>query len=424
MKKEVNLLFVTHQFPESGGRRQEKLVKYFPRFGIRPVVLTSSLLDPLASEVLQHEFPPDLAITRVSGLPNDPFKLLTNYLGMVRFGDWLRRGIFFPDFWVHWLPLAARRALPIIRREKIDAIFTTSPPESLHLLGLYLQRRTGLPWFADFRDLWTEKKINYRPPTLLHHRLALNRERAVFRKSTAVIANTPYNYRIYRERFHVPAERMTVITNGFDPQDNPVPHIAPQTDARKLVFGYLGYLDKPGFPWREILRIFQELRQAGIPVELRVIGYISRRALAQMEAEGYRRFVHYLPQMPNYRAVPELARQSDLLLTLLYETDYSAAIVPLKMYSYLLMNRRILAVAPETGEVNRILRETRLGESISIGQKERIKEFIRRAYREKRRNGRVAVRPDRAHVEKFNILRLTERLSVFLLKKMEAYEKN
>jgi hypothetical protein len=38
----------------------------------------------------------------------------------------------------------------------VDAIVTTGPPHSMHLIGLRLKRALGVKWIADFRDPWTD----------------------------------------------------------------------------------------------------------------------------------------------------------------------------------------------------------------------------------------------------------------------------
>ncbi len=43
-------------------------------------------------------------------------------------------------------------ALRIARAESIDAIITTSPPNSIHLVGAAVKRALGIPWIADLRD--------------------------------------------------------------------------------------------------------------------------------------------------------------------------------------------------------------------------------------------------------------------------------
>ena len=45
------------------------------------------------------------------------------------------------------------KAKSIIQEEHVDAIVTTGPPHSAHLIGLDLKRQLNLPWVADMEIL-------------------------------------------------------------------------------------------------------------------------------------------------------------------------------------------------------------------------------------------------------------------------------
>ena len=59
-----------------------------------------------------------------------------------------------PDVHSMWTLPAAAAALRIVRSERPDAIMTTSPEESSHLVGMIVAAVTGPPWVAEFRDGW------------------------------------------------------------------------------------------------------------------------------------------------------------------------------------------------------------------------------------------------------------------------------
>ena len=42
------------------------------------------------------------------------------------------------------------------KKNKIDAIISTGPPHSMHLIAMGLKQEFNLPWIADFRDPWTQ----------------------------------------------------------------------------------------------------------------------------------------------------------------------------------------------------------------------------------------------------------------------------
>jgi glycosyltransferase involved in cell wall biosynthesis len=52
--------------------------------------------------------------------------------------------------------------LGVLRSARFDFIISTSPPEVAHFAGHALAERTGVPWVADYRDLWF-------PDMRLHH---------------------------------------------------------------------------------------------------------------------------------------------------------------------------------------------------------------------------------------------------------------
>ncbi len=64
-------------------------------------------------------------------------------------------GKFFPDPKIGWVKPAVRRGQRLGQANRYDAIISTSPPISSHLIGLELSRQLDLPLVADFRDFWT-----------------------------------------------------------------------------------------------------------------------------------------------------------------------------------------------------------------------------------------------------------------------------
>jgi glycosyltransferase involved in cell wall biosynthesis len=55
-----------------------------------------------------------------------------------------------------------RKGLQQCSEQRFDLIVATSPPEIVFLVARTLSRRTGIPWVADFRDLWFRDMLLYR----------------------------------------------------------------------------------------------------------------------------------------------------------------------------------------------------------------------------------------------------------------------
>ncbi len=60
-----------------------------------------------------------------------------------------------PDENATWALTAVPAAIKIVREHGIDAVLTTSPPPSVHLVGAAVKRATGVRWVADLRDSLT-----------------------------------------------------------------------------------------------------------------------------------------------------------------------------------------------------------------------------------------------------------------------------
>src|SRR5205814_10530195 len=111
-------------------------------------------------------------------------------------------------------------ALRIIRREKIQILLTSSPPESTHVAGLIIRRfAQGIRWVADFRDLWTTKRVAYKPPSPVHDRIVRSLERRIYRRADHIIANTEGNRNVYLNDFGVSSSKITLLPGGYDPEE-------------------------------------------------------------------------------------------------------------------------------------------------------------------------------------------------------------
>jgi len=81
-----------------------------------------------------------------------------------------------PDPYAPWARGARRRTARRIASGGVDAILSSSPPDSAHLAALGLAARP--PWVADFRDPWMGL-YHRTPPTAWHRARHATLERRV-----------------------------------------------------------------------------------------------------------------------------------------------------------------------------------------------------------------------------------------------------
>jgi glycosyltransferase involved in cell wall biosynthesis len=122
-----------------------------------------------------------------------------------------------PRTWA--VPALVHAATDLSRRHAFDLLVSTYGPASAHLAASRLAERTGLPWLADYQDLWTDNYAD--PPGRL--RRTLNRwfERRVMR----------------------PAAMIVTVSDGLAVQ-------LQSLLGRPCAVSYFGYVDMPGAPIR------------------------------------------------------------------------------------------------------------------------------------------------------------------------------
>ena len=236
------ILIITYYWPPAGGpgvQRWLKFSKYLPEFGYDPIIIT---VDPEKAEypIKDHTLEQDVRVgqnvyrTNCSGL-YEYYKKLTKtqsapYSGFVNEGvpslkqkiaRFIRGNFFLPDARRGWNKHAYRQAVQIIQKEKIDAVITTGPPMSTHLVGQKLKKRFHLHWIADFRDPWTDiYYYNKMYPTLIAKAIDRKYERNVLLNADQVITVSDYiKKQLAAKSSAIQASKINVIANGFDAED-------------------------------------------------------------------------------------------------------------------------------------------------------------------------------------------------------------
>jgi len=366
------VLFVTYEFPPRGGpgvQRPLKLTKYLPDAGWVPTVLT--VRDPVTAirdETLLAEVPESVEIVRAWSLePNRVVRLFRTLTGqpeagtngatatsLTRLAPSQVRKIqrwFVPDEKRFWKPFAMRHVARLAKRLHFDAVISSGPPNTAHLVGLDASRRLGVPFIADFRDPWVGGLL-FDPPTRLHRQLHLRQEAAVIRGAAAVVTVTARDSNSFAERYG-DGHKFVTIANGFDPADLPNRRPAPHARTRIAHVGTLGPFRSPEPFLRGLYEAESRDRHLSQEVELTFVG--SGREVEAMAGEiGIDTPVRCTGYVDHATALRELA-DADVALLILSPGLESEVTLAAKVFEYLGLRKPILAVAGE-GEVRRVLR--------------------------------------------------------------------
>lgn len=406
---ERRVLVISYYFPPAGGpgvQRVLKTVKYLPEFGWKPTVLTVDRgAFPSTDASMLADVPPDIEVVRTASL--DPLGLYQRLKGgssdapvgsvvatdtASRVAAWIRANVFIPDARVGWLPFAVARGLRLMRSTKFDAILTSGPPHSVQLTGLVLNRLTGIPWMADFRDPWTD--INYYhelPHTALAAAIDQALERMVLRTASAITTVSDSWAELLAEKAN---RQVHVVQNGFDEED--FPHQAPpESPSDAFVLTYAGSL----YASRNMRVIWDALASliddSPLPLRIEIVGTVDPVVRESIEKKGLDNVVRVRPYLPHADAIDAM-RSADALLLVIEDFPLARGMLTGKIYEYLASGRPVIGVGPADGDASRLLEQTGGGRMIDRLDEVGLRKELLRLIREKHRSGRTmgALRDD------------------------------
>jgi glycosyltransferase involved in cell wall biosynthesis len=343
------LLVISYFFPPTAGGgvfRPLAMVKYLSGLGWRITVLTATTprhypVDP----ALERRIPPGVDVVRQPVIWEG--SLVRRAFGALNLG-WLPRNLITPDERIFWAEKAERRARKLLREEPFDCLYTTGPPFSVLVCGLWLKRETKMPWIAEFRDPWTLAPY-LTIPNALHRRFARDAEEDIVRSADAVVMVTPTFTRMMRERYPDFTDKVHCVPNGFDSEDfsglgdrGRHRNEACTVVASGTVFGRYNMDD--------FLKGLEELKKStpGVYSKLRVVfqglpDYRLNRRLLESGLNDRCSSRGFVPHAENVRDL----LQADLLVLPLAPVQNAEGHVPSRAYEYLAGGTPILAICPD-----------------------------------------------------------------------------
>lgn len=403
------VLIITYYWPPSGGsgvQRWLKMSKYLPEYGWQPVIYTAKNAEyPVEDPSLEKDVCPEAEVLRQP--ITEPYIFYKKFLGLKKeqkvkagFIDetgqqkgwkenlsvWIRGNCFIPDARCLWVKPSVRYLKNYLKKHPVDAIISTGPPHSMHLIAMKLKEDLNIPWIADFRDPWTE--IDYYGSLHLtkwadrkHHRL----EREVLTKADKVVTvSQDWARRLGR----LGNRNVRIIYNGFDQNNDAKSDVIP---TERFTITYLGVLSKAQNSeklWEVLGELVKEDDSFNKQLQIKMIGQIDSSVTKSIQENKLSEHVTLISYVPHDQ-VEQMQKSSTLLLLLLLpDTEIRAkGLLTGKLFEYIASGRPVLCIGPEDGDAARILKETHAGQTVSFGNKERMKETIKDYYQKYMENG-------------------------------------
>ncbi len=290
------VLIITYYWPPSGGagvQRWLKFSKYLRDFGWEPIIYTPENPEaPAIDNSLEKDIPEGISIIKRPII--EPYSVYKRFVGMkpgekVNAGFlqekekpgiaeglavWLRGNFFIPDARRFWIRPSVKFLKKYLKDHPVDAIVSTGPPHSMHLIAMQVHKKLNIPWLADFRDPWTGIDFYHQLRLTsfadkLHHKL----EKKVLASATAV---TVVSQDMVNEFNGIVKRGYKLVTNGYDEQDiRPLPQN--QLD-KKFTLSHIGSINASRNPvglWKvlsEMVKLQPDLASA---LQIKLVGKVD-----------------------------------------------------------------------------------------------------------------------------------------------------
>ncbi|MGK5052366.1 glycosyltransferase [Janthinobacterium sp. RB2P8] len=344
------VLMVAYHFPPlaggSGILRTLGFARHLPDCGWQPLVLSPA---PLA-----YAQRGDAQLAQIGAQATVRRTLALDAARHLAIAGRYPRCLALPDRWSSWWLSAVPAGLRMIRQYRPDAIWSTYPIATAHLIALTLQKLSGLPWIADQRDpmLDDSDPLAPYPPEARLHRMHAWIEQRIAARSTAIVCTTPGAIDAHQRRLgQVARERFHLIENGYDEDgyaDSPE-RTGQRSRFQLLHSGVIYPSERDPHPLFEALA---KLRHDGVlhahnfQLVLRATGHDAWLARLLVKY-GIADLVSLEPLQPHGAALQEMLAADGLLLL---QAANCNAQIPAKLYEYLRCRRPILALTDLAGD--------------------------------------------------------------------------
>ncbi|MCQ2184222.1 MAG: glycosyltransferase family 4 protein [Bacteroidales bacterium] len=375
------VLVISYYWPPSGGsgvQRWVKFSKYLPAHQWQPVIYTPENPESVAIDhTLEKDIPTEAEILRTRIF--EPYEIYRKLTGkkasnvvnpissgkkspVARLALWVRANLFVPDPRITWVRPSVKYLKKYLKEHPVDAIVSTGPPHSMHLIARALAKSTGIPWVADFRDPWTNMFFfKHLPLGPLARRRQYRLEEKVLRDADAIISVSPLVAEEFREMTDTP---VYMITNGYDEDDyrdeDCAVQPAPEGKFRIVHTGLFAADGNPLTLWKVLADKCSEDIAFSEAMSLELIGKTDAEIISAIRSAGLGDYLSAPGYLSHEETVFRQREASMLILPLRREPEYRK-VLPGKIFEYLASRRPVLQIGEPEGAAASIIGSVNAG---------------------------------------------------------------
>ena len=393
------VLIITYYWPPSGGsgvQRWLKMSKYLPENGWQPFIYTADGAEyPVEDLSLEKDVASEAEIIRRPIV--EPYSFYKKFLGIKKdekikagfinegkkksawkenISIWLRGNLFIPDARCWWIKPSVRYLKKYLQKNPVDAIISTGPPHSMHLIAKELHKKFNIPWIADFRDPWTD--IDFFSELKLTKRSLKKHHRLQYQVLTEANKVVTVGWDWAKGLESHGAKDVAVITNGYDFN---IEELKTKSDLSQSFtmshVGIVGAARNATKFWEVLGELIKDENQSEFfnLLKIRLIGQVDNSVLLSIKENSLENHVEIIPYIPHEKVIIEQS-SSQVLLLFVNNSPNAKGILTGKIFEYMASGRPILAIGPKDGDTAIILDETKSGVIVDFEDKEGMKKVI------------------------------------------------
>lgn len=422
------MLIITYYWPPAGGpgvQRWLKFCNYLPNYGVKPIVYIPENPDyPIVDQQIASEISQDIKVIKKPIL--EPYKIASFFnrkssksisKGVIpeeskqsfiqKLLLWVRGNFFIPDARKFWVKPSINFLEKEIPKLKVDAIITTGPPHSVHLIGKGLKEKLNIKWYADFRDPWTS--IGYHNKLKLTQRSQqkhLKLENQVLNTADHIIVTS---YGTEKEFLKLTNQPIHVITNGYDAENFKEDVVL----DKKFTIAHIGSLLSDRNPivlWKVLSEIINENESFKQNFELKLAGVLSEKVLNSLTEYNLLSYTNQLGYLTHSEAIKH-QKSSQVLLIIEIDSEETKQIIPGKVFECVAANRPIIGIGPKDADFFKIIKMSNSGNVFSYKMYKELKKHVLYLY-DKFSAQQLVVNSN--YTEQFSRENLTKQLSKIL----------
>ena len=307
-----------------------------------------------------------------------------------------------------WYPYAIEEGDKIISNNGIDAILSSSPPPTCHLIASKLSKKHKLPWIADYRDLWTQ--YHYYPYSKVRRFIDNKLERKLLSDTVAITAVSEIFSKELKKL--VSKKNIYTVENGFNPLISSYKNLEP-SDMFNIVYTgnlYQGKRD-PEILFLALKELIEENKIEKTKLKVDFYGNDQDWLKKDIKKFNLVKEVFLYGPISREESIKQ-QRKAQILLLQTINDPRDAGVIPGKLFDYFAAQRPILSIGHKDSIIKKILAKTNAG--VHVSEIYEVKNNIKKYYEDYISNNIVNYNGIESEINKYSHKEMALKMSKVL----------